>query len=456
MIAEMDAELLDRARAVDPVVLGQRVRAARLARNMTQTAVAGSEMSTAYVSRIEAGQRRPDPELIAVIAQRVGVDVETLVTGTSRDVLAEQRLALDWAELALRTGDAESALGQVEDVLAQEPGAEIRRTALHLKAGALERQPERLDEAIMVLEDLTADPVGDTAWLADMQALCRCYRTSDDLTRSIEVGERALARLDELGLDGGDGAVGLTMSLVAAYFERGDTGHARRLVHRAVARAEAYGSPESLAKTYWNASIIESRNGRTAAAIPLARKALALLEASDDARALGHLRTQLGLMELRVDAPDAALALSELRTAEAQLRTSHATANDLATNHLHQARAHYMLGDTAEARAAAESVCRDGSALLTAEAFVIIGLVELSQGHRDEAAQAYRTAVLHLTALGSDRGAAQLWFELGDLLEMIGDTDGALDAFRRAGASTGLRSTESSIVATRDVRVDAR
>ena len=56
-------DLLAASRTVDPAVLGPRVRAARLRAGLTQAEAAGTEMSTAYVSRIEAGQRRPDPAL---------------------------------------------------------------------------------------------------------------------------------------------------------------------------------------------------------------------------------------------------------------------------------------------------------------------------------------------------------------------------------------------------------
>ena len=42
-----------------------------------------------------------------------------------------------------------------------------------------------------------------------------------------------------------------------------------------------------------------------------------------------------------------------------------------------------------------------------------------------------------LTGVGADRDAAQLWFELADLLEDVGDLDAARDAYRSAAASTG-------------------
>src|SRR5947208_6259531 len=44
---------------IDPVVLGERMRLARIRAGLTQSQVAGEDVSTAYISRIEAGQRRP-------------------------------------------------------------------------------------------------------------------------------------------------------------------------------------------------------------------------------------------------------------------------------------------------------------------------------------------------------------------------------------------------------------
>ena len=54
----------------------------------------------------------------------------------------------------------------------------------------------------------------------------------------------------------------------------------------------------------------------------------------------------------------------------------------------------------------------------------------------------------HPVGAGADRQAAQLWFELGGLLEEIGAADEAMDAYRRAAASTGLtvrRSTRTQV-----------
>lgn len=449
-MSTMDAQLLELARTADPTVLGRRIREARISKGLNQSQVAGDEMSTGYVSRIESGTRRPDPELLAVISERVGVAVVELVTGTTPALGAELKLRLDWAELSLKTGDAVGALRQVDQILATLPDssqADLRRAALRLKAGALETTSDSLDDAIMMLEDLTAAGPLDLDWLADMGSLSRCLRNSGDLTRGIEVGEQALARVAGLELDGGDEAVSLAMSVAASYFERGDTGVAVRMIRRTTTTAELLGSPESRAKVYWNASIVESRSGDAEAALLLARKALNLLESVDDFRNLARLRSQLGLLALRADEPDAAEALTHLKRAEIELKQTDANAYDLAANRLHQAEAQFLLGHTDEARSdarAAKAAGAEGAPLVVAQACVILGRIAISEDQEADAQQAYQEAALHLTSAGADKAAAQLWFELGTLLEDAADTIGALNAYRRAGASSGLRTADRS------------
>ena len=63
-------------------------------------------------------------------------------------------------------------------------------------------------------------------------------------------------------------------------------------------------------------------------------------------------------------------------------------------------------------------------------------LIALSRS--EEAHHAFREAVLVLTGAGADRSAAQLWFEIAELLEEVGDFDGARDAYRSAAAASGL------------------
>jgi transcriptional regulator with XRE-family HTH domain len=442
-------DLIELSKTVDAGALGARLRSARLRAGLTQSQVAGSDLSTAYVSRIEAGQRRPDPTLLEAMAARLDVPVEELLVGASPDRIAELRLALDLAHLSLAGGDAVQARARADAVLAEldDVGGlpDLRRQAADVRAFALEANGD-LDAAILALEERVGAEPFDLAWLEAMTALSRCYRESGDLVAAVEVGDRAAGYIAEHQLDGLSEAVALTLTVAAAHFERGDVAHASRLCQRALAQADEHGSAESKAAAYWNASVMESKAGHPEVALDLASKALGIFEAGEDGRNLARLRTQVGILQLRMDPPEPRSALAVLTQAQAELGLSSASRADRADNLLAQARAHFLLEHherTDELIAATLEEAGGRTPLVAADARLLQGQVLAGHGAVGEAARAYREAILLLSGVGADRGAAQTWFELGGLLDGLGDQAGALDAFRRAAASTGLVSTRT-------------
>src|SRR3954451_3902656 len=179
-MARMDTNLAELSKAIDPAILGRRLRNARVAAGLTQTEVAGPDASTAYISRIEAGQRRPDLKLLGHLASRLDTTVEELLVGVTRDRRAELQLELDYAELELSFGNGAEALSKAGAILAALPDAgvtEIERPAKFVQAFALEATGN-LDGAILALEELTQAPPRDLDWIRGLIALSRCYRES--------------------------------------------------------------------------------------------------------------------------------------------------------------------------------------------------------------------------------------------------------------------------------------
>jgi tetratricopeptide (TPR) repeat protein len=440
---QMDANLAELSKSIDPAVLGRRLRNARVAAGMTQTQAAGGNASTAYISRIEAGQRRPDLKLLVQLADRLDTTLEELLIGITRDQRAELQLELDYAELSLSSGNAAEALTRAEAVLEALPESgigELERPVSFVRAAALESIGD-LDSAILALEKLTSEPPYDVAWVRGLIALSRCYRESGDLAMAIDVGERVASTIEEQGLSGLNEAMQLTLTVAAAYFERGDTGHAVRLCKQTIARAEEFDSPTARGSAYWNASVMSSRQGSVPEALALARKAVALFEQDSDTRNLARLRTQLANMQLRLDPPEAGEAKENLELAAREMDWSSASPVDKVDNRLGLARANLLLGDpttAAEQSAASYQLAREQAPLSAAEALVLHGQIAAAQGRTTEAADTYKEAILLLSGVGADRRAAELWFELGGLLQDVGESAAALDAYRRAAASTGL------------------
>jgi tetratricopeptide (TPR) repeat protein len=445
----MRDELLMISRTIDPLVLGQRIRTARQRRGLTQAQAAGTAMSVGYVSRIESGQRRPDPELLELIATAVGTSVDELLIGVAPGRLIELRVELDHAELALATGSPAKALETVDRILAEpetEDLPDVHREASYLRAGALEATGD-LQSAILVLEDLAEQPVGDLRWINGLTALSRCYRESGELGRAIEVGERAAEFIDEHGLAGLDESVRLSLTVAGAYLERGDIGYAARICQRVIDRAEELASPVAKASAYWNLSIAESKRGQASAAVALARRALGILGAADDSRNVARLKTQVAMLLLRLDPPEAVEALELLLRAEQEMTITGAGPGDLADNHLAQARAQFLLGDLESARqlaGAAADRSRATTPVVAADALALLGELSVQAGDLDTARGHFQQAVLLLSGVGADRSAAQLWYQLAHLLESIGESSSALDAYKRAGAASGLVTSTTS------------
>lgn len=443
-MGQMDPALAERSRTIDAAELGTRLRNARVAAGMTQAQVAAGEVSPSYLSRIEEGLRRPEALLLERMAGRMGASLEALLLGVTPDRNAELRLKVDHAELALAAGEPRRALDHVTEVLDAIPDTmpDLRVAALRVRAGALEAAGE-LNDAIVQLEELMAMPTADAAWLRGLIALSRCYRDSGEFNRAIEVGERAAKLIDDLGIAGLTEAIQLTVTVAGAHHQQGDVEKAKRLCMRAIADAERYDSPIAKASAYWNASILETdTNGATPAAVDMAKKALALFELGEDNRNLAKLRAELANLQLAQDPPDAAAALDTLDDAETALSWSGGSAWEIALVHITRGRALYLVE---EFDAADASILRglelapEPAPVLRATAGSIRGQIAAALGHLDDARDLYHGAVAALSAVGADHAAAQLWFELANLLDEVGDHEGAVQAFRSAGAATGLR-----------------
>src|SRR5439155_23863534 len=82
--------------------LGQRLRRLRYERGLSQRELASPGVSYAYISRIEAGARRPSVKALRQLAPKLGVSVEYLETGRDLSERDQRELRLAEAELTLR------------------------------------------------------------------------------------------------------------------------------------------------------------------------------------------------------------------------------------------------------------------------------------------------------------------------------------------------------------------
>jgi transcriptional regulator with XRE-family HTH domain len=428
--------------------LGQRLRAIRIQRGLSQADLAGDLVSPSYVSLIESGLRSPERQVIEGLAKRLGCSPVYLECGMAPEAINEQRLRLQFAGIARANGELNQARELYAELCRVATG-EIRAEARWGLAQTLEALG-RLDEALTELDALTeasrAGEPGSPGLLTLMIAKCRLLRRAGDFARSIDVGETALAEIRELRLDGTEDAITLTSALAGSYRSRGDLFSAQRLAAHAIEEAERLGSRQAQGNAYWGACTIAMSRGEHTLALDLATRTLALLSESGDSRSLAALRINYAWGLLRSDPPlldeaDRVLARAHAAVAElgfapllAACETEMAWAALLRGNHR---RAAEMAG-----RAAAR--CTDPAAVELQNARVVMGLAQVLAGDANRGAQVAGDAAAELARLGSGQEGAQAWRDLADALLRQGKSDQAIQALQNAADCAGLRSAAVS------------
>src|SRR3954462_7387017 len=98
--------------------IGARLRRLRRERGLSQRDLSAPGVSYAYISRIEAGARRPSVKAIRMLARKLQVSPEYLARGSDMRASDERELAVAEAELQIRLGeDTRSAEPVLEQAL---------------------------------------------------------------------------------------------------------------------------------------------------------------------------------------------------------------------------------------------------------------------------------------------------------------------------------------------------
>ncbi|REE97218.1 helix-turn-helix transcriptional regulator [Thermomonospora umbrina] len=478
-----------------PGNVGERVRNLRLTRRMSQAQLAGHDLSDSYISLIESGKRTPTPAVLRLLAERLGCTSEYLAEGIEPEQRAHLEVRERYARLALNAGDAATALAGFEDVIEGSDDPEPAARARWGRAEALEALG-RVESAIGVFEELREqaerDP-GRASALPALVALARCYHAVGDLGQAIALGERVLARLNELRLSAGDEHTEAGRVLLLAYVDRADPERAHRLGRDVLGLGHDPGF--TLTEAYRRASVHALEEGAVGDALYLADQALAAQDDGACTRATARLHMAAARALLRGvrpfgDSPHpAAEAMDLLQGAGPHLRGPEAVDCAIET-----ARALVLLGEPEAAIEAAErQIAESGSttpsspgaagasagprsnghadlpfeslgapgsgsgtprvseghdvgagarSLQFVQARLIIARARLAQEDRTAASAVLRDTAQRLDRLGREghgRPVAHLLRELGELCEAAGDAPAATTAYRRALEATGLR-----------------
>jgi tetratricopeptide (TPR) repeat protein len=432
------------AAGTDPAEsMGARLRRLRLAAGLSQSALAGGDVHPSYVSLLESGRRSPTPKILAELAARLGVPTAAL-TGDTRGGLDT---ALVLARSALGLGRASEAVLLLDPLVAGIDVADLAADPRLFGAGetyaeALEGDG-RLDDATAYLERLRAAAESAPSrlpYLPVVVSLARCYREAGDIGRAVDVGERALERVQGLRLADIEGYAALVSTVAGAYQERGDLLRAQIVLDDLVALAETDGSEADRAPAYWNAALLAVERGDAGEGLRLVEHADALLSGAADQRWRARLSVTRSWVMLAQDPPRAEEARDLLRRSMSRIR-QYAGALPLSSAQENLARCELLLGRPEVARRHAVAALRalePSYRLERARALAVLGAASVALGEDAAGVESLESAALLLQESQAPRQAAAVWRQLGEVYRSLGDPARALDASDRALDAVGI------------------
>ncbi|MEU5880897.1 helix-turn-helix domain-containing protein [Spirillospora sp. NPDC047279] len=447
-----------------PGNVGERVRNLRLTRRLSQAQLAGHDLSDSYISLIESGKRTPTPTVLRMLAERLGCTPEYLAEGVEPEQRAHLEVRERHAHLALLDGDPAGAETAFDEVLARSDDPDLTSRARWGRARALE-ELGRTEAAIALFEELREqaerDP-GRASWLPPVIALARCYHTVGDLGQAIALGERALARLQHLGLTVGQEYTEAGRILLLAYVDRSDPERAHALGRRLLASDEAASGQPST--RYRLASSRALEEGAVGDSLYLADQALAV-RGGAPVRAQALLNLAAARALLRGVTPFSAGTVAEPeRVAAAEALdllggTSVLEGAEATESTIERARALVLVGEPEAAISSLEEFLDTGLALSapeavpapepgddlaarlrkTVQARLVLARARIAQDDGAAALVVLNSAGGQMDGIPPGRPAAHIYRELGELFEAATEPEAAANAYRQALEAVGLR-----------------
>lgn len=393
---------------------GAKVRRLRIERALSQREFAGSGMSTAYLSRLERGQRRPTRQAVEYIADRLGIPAldlaedgpHTAATGN----LAGALLALGSAPAV---DDEATVVAELVDAIDQDTHAprELRWLGVwriakfHGDQGRYHEELEwltRLGELSDQLDDVRLHA------RAGLQ-LARCRLVLGHNEEALASAQLAYQRVREHGLGPYDAAEAL-MVLVSVESEAGRTASAVEHISDLL-EAVSSASPLLRTRALWNCAMAHAHASNDAAAKSLMREALDLLDSRDDVILWLRLRIAALSLYLRLDPLDEPAGDALLAQIEPALALV-GTERHRQETRLLEARYAFRRGEVRRARELCEVLDADSSMLGFrdgAQLAILRGQLLISDGRKQEGIAALQELAELARARSNFKLAADIW-----------------------------------------------
>jgi transcriptional regulator with XRE-family HTH domain len=284
--------------------VGARLRRLRVEQGLSQRDLSSPGITYAYISRIEAGARTPSVKALRMLAKKLGVTPEFLETGSELDASALRELRLAEQELRLRL-DGEADLAAVTDVLhdaeahADAAAATRAHIVLGLAAAAGGEHARTIEYLTAVVgSELVTAPARPDVY----STLGRAYAASGAPRDAVGLFERALEEVGRSEPENAGARIRYSTYLSYALTDLGELQRARAVVAELSAGENGAADPYTRVRLLWSLGRLALEQARPLAALDSFRRAVALLESTEDT---------VHLARAHVACADAALAAGD-------------------------------------------------------------------------------------------------------------------------------------------------
>jgi transcriptional regulator with XRE-family HTH domain len=426
----------DRHRDSSDETIGQRLKRLRRERGLSQRELASPGVSYAYISRIEGGARRPSVKALRMLARKLGVTADYLETGSEIRDTEERELRIADAELELRladdTAEAERKLESLQGE-AHEAGDTLAASRVSIALGLAAAHAGRNHDAIKRLEaGLDLADVSPSMRPDVYATLGRALTASGEPERAVELFELCLDDVSRETPEDLTAQVRFTTYLSYALTDLGDLERAEEVLRDAIARAEGATDAYSRVRLYWSVARLNEVQGRSAAALSYIRRAIALLDVTDDTLHLARAHLLAGGIMLSQGNVQGATHHYELAE---QLYGPSAEPDDLAGLYTEQSKLAVLRGDAEDAIGRAEAaVAAASDEYLQERGNALWALAEAKalNADVDGAHEAFRQATELLGEHGHRRDHVEAHRAWGKFLRRAGREEQALEVLERA------------------------
>ncbi len=411
--------------------VGARLRRLRVEQGLSQRDLSSPGITYAYISRIEAGARTPSVKALRMLAQKLGVTPEYLETGSELDGSELRELRLGEQELRLRL-DEDPDLVSVSELLADaeahaDTAAATRaQILLGLAAAARGDHPRTIEHLASVVGSELVTPLSRPDVYS---TLGRAYAASGAPRDAVSLFEQALEELGRSEPENVGARVRYSTYLSYALTDLGELRRARAVVAELSAGAGEALDSYTQVRLLWSLGRLSLEQAKPLAALDSFRRAVALLEATEDTLHLARAHVACADAALTADDdPDG--ARRHLEAAE-QLLGQHASDDDLAAVRRLQAMYATGAGDPEAAVRLAEEAIALAAEVPNERGNAWLALAE-ARGTGEDADAAYAEALALLSAHGTVREHAAALRSYGRFLRESGRESEALDVFELA------------------------